>query len=143
MLAFLALDLLVFAAAAGLCAAQLPLPRRQGLARGTAALLLARPGRCVAGGVVLLAGVGGMILLFPVSVFWAVLFGFWLPGLAAMQLYFPALREQYGLTVRQIPRPATAPRPQTEREQRRARRANWWYYNWGIVAVLEIGRAHV
>lgn len=137
-LAFLALDLLVFAAAAGLCAAQLPLPRRQGLARGTAALLLARPGRCVAGGVVLLAGVGGMILLFPVSVFWAVLFGFWLPGLAAMQLYFPALREQYGLTVRQIPRPVPAPRPQTEREQRRARRANWWYYNWGIVAVLGV-----
>lgn len=56
-----------------------------------------------------MAGVGGMILLFPVSVFWAVLFGFWLPGLAAMQLYFPVLREQYGLTVQQIPRPTPAP----------------------------------
>lgn len=137
-LAFLALDLLVFAAAAGLCAAQLPLPRRQGILRGTAALLLAQPGRCVAGGVLLLAGAGGMILLFPVSVFWAVLFGFWLPGLAAMQLYFPALREQYGLAVQQIPRPAPAAQPQTERERRRARRANWWYYNWGVVAVLAV-----
>lgn len=66
------------------------------------------------------------------------LFGFWLPGLAAMQLYFPVLREQYGLTVQQIPRPAPAPQPQTEKEQKRARRANWWYYNWGIVAVLAV-----
>lgn len=106
--------------------------------RGAVGLLLAQPGRCVAGGVVLMAGVGGMILLFPVSVFWAVLFGFWLPGLAAMQLYFPVLREQYGLTVQQIPRPAPAPQPQTEKEQKRARRANWWYYNWGIVAVLAV-----
>ncbi len=105
-LVFLALDLLVFSVAAGLCAAQLPLRRSQGVLRGAVGLLLAQPGRCVAGGVVLMAGVGGMILLFPVSVFWAVLFGFWLPGLAAMQLYFPVLREQYGLTVQQIPRPA-------------------------------------
>lgn len=112
--------------------------RSQGLLRGAVGLLLAQPGRCVAGGVVLMAGVGGMILLFPVSVFWAVLFGFWLPGLAAMQLYFPVLREQYGLTVQQIPRPAPAPQPQTEKEQKRARRANWWYYNWGIVAVLAV-----
>lgn len=48
------------------------------------------------------------------------------------------LREQYGLTVQQIPRPAPAPQPQTEKEQKRARRANWWYYNWGIVAVLAV-----
>ena len=137
-LVFLALDLLVFSVAAGLCAAQLPLRRSQGVLRGAVGLLLAQPGRCVAGGVVLMAGVGGMILLFPVSVFWAVLFGFWLPGLAAMQLYFPVLREQYGLTVQQIPRPAPAPQPQTEKEQKRARRANWWYYNWGIVAVLVV-----
>ena len=60
-LVFLALDLLVFSVAAGLCAAQLPLRRSQGVLRGAVGLLLAQPGRCVAGGVVLMAGVLSLI----------------------------------------------------------------------------------
>lgn len=86
----------------------------------------------------MLAGIGGMILLFPVSVFWAVLFGFWLPGLAAMQTLFPVLRQEYGVPVRTIPRPAAPDKPLTVQEQKKKARANWWYYNWGIVAVAAL-----
>ena len=83
-LVFLALDLLVFSVAAGLCAAQLPLRRSQGLLRGAVGLLLAQPGRCCADGRggrydpavpgkrilggavrVLAAGSGGNAALFP------------------------------------------------------------------------------
>ena len=67
-----------------------------------------------------------MILLFPVSVFWAVLFGFWLPGLAAMQTLFPVLQQTYGIEVRSIPRPAAPEKPLTAQEQKK-----------------QIGRAHV
>lgn len=87
-----------------------------------------------------------MILLFPVSVFWAVLFGFWLPGLAAMQTLFPVLRQEYGVEVRSIPRPAAPDKPLTAQEQKKRSRANWWYYNWGIVAVAAmviVGVAYV
>ena len=81
-LVFLALDFLVLAVLATLCAAVLPLqaPAPDVLLRRTGRLLAAAPARCVLAGVLMLAGIGGMILLFPVSVFWAVLFGFWLPG---------------------------------------------------------------
>ena len=108
-LVFLALDFLVLAVLATLCAAVLP-------------------------------------LLFPVSVFWAVLFGFWLPGLAAMQTLFPVLRQEYGVEVRSIPRPAAPDKPLTAQEQKKRSRANWWYYNWGIVAVAAmviVGVAYV
>ena len=94
----------------------------------------------------MLAGIGGMILLFPVSVFWAVLFGFWLPGLAAMQTLFPVLRQEYGVEVRSIPRPAAPEKPLTAQEQKKRSRANWWYYNWGIVtvaAMVIVGVAYV
>ena len=97
-------------------------------------------------GVIMLAGIGGMILLFPVSIFWAVLFGFWLPGLAAMQTLFPVLRQEYGVEVRSIPRPTAPDKPLTTQEQKKRSRANWWYYNWGIVAVAAmviVGVAYV
>ena len=87
-----------------------------------------------------------MILLFPVSVFWAVLFGFWLPGLAAMQTLFPVLQQTYGIEVRSIPRPAAPEKLLTAQEQKKRSRANWWYYNWGIVAVAAmviVGVAYV
>ena len=90
--------------------------------------------------------IGGMILLFPVSVFWAVLFGFWLPGLAAMQTLFPVLQQTYGIEVRSIPRPAAPEKSLTAQEQKKRSRANWWYYNWGIVAVAAmviVGVAYV
>ena len=109
-------------------------------------LLAVAPARCVLAGVLMLAGIGGMILLFPVSVFWAVLFGFWLPGLAAMQTLFPVLRQEYGVEVRSIPRPAAPDKPLTAQEQKKRSRANWWYYNWGIVAVAAmviVGVAYV
>ena len=108
--------------------------------------ILVAPARCVLAGVLMLAGIGGMILLFPVSVFWAVLFGFWLPGLAAMQTLFPVLRQEYGVEVRSIPRPAAPDKPLTAQEQKKRSRANWWYYNWGIVAVAAmviVGVAYV
>ena len=139
-LVFLALDFLVLAVLATLCAAVLPLqlPAPGSLLRRAGRLLLTAPGRCVAAGVILLAGIGGMILLFPVSVFWAVLFGFWLPGLAAMQTLFPVLRQAYGVEVRSIPRPAAPEKPLTAQEQKKRSRANWWYYHWGIVAVAAV-----
>ena len=142
-LLFLALDFLVLAVGGTLCAAVLGTEPVETLSFGqlfrrAGKLLLAAPGRCVLAGVFLLAGIGGMILLFPVSVFWAVLFGFWLPGLAAMQTLFPALRAEYGLEVRAIPRPAPSAQPQTVQEQKRKDRANWWYYHWGIVAVAAV-----
>lgn len=142
-LIFLALDFLVLAVGGTLCAAALGLEPAKTLSLGhllrrAGKLLLSTPGRCVAAGVVMLAGIGGMILFFPVSVFWAVLFGFWLPGLAAMQLLFPVLRREYGVEVRTIPRPAAADKPLTAQEQKKRSRANWWYYHWGIVAVAAV-----
>ena len=142
-LVFLALDFLVLAVGGTLCAAALVLEEPENLSlsallRRAGKLLLAMPGRCVSAGVFMLAGIGGMILLFPVSVFWAVLFGFWLPGLAAMQTLFPALRAAYGVEVHSIPRAAAPEAPLTEQEQKKRSRANWWYYHWGIVAVAAV-----
>ena len=142
-LVFLALDFLVLAVGGTLCAAALGLEPVEALSLGrllrrAGTLLLTAPGRCVAAGIVMLAGIGGMILLFPVSVFWAVLFGFWLPGLAAMQTLFPVLRRAYGVEVRAIPRPAASDKPLTAQEQKKRSRANWWYYHWGIVAVAAV-----
>ena len=147
-LVFLALDFLVLAVFGTLCAAALPLQPRtpDRLLHRAGRLLLTVPGRCTAAGVIMLAGIGGMILLFPVSVFWAVLFGFWLPGLAAMQTLLPALQQAYGVQVRTIPRPAVPEKPLTAQEQKKRSRANWWYYNWGIVAVaamVVVGVAYV
>ena len=150
-LVFLALDFLVLAVGGTLCMAALPLEGSghlsfPALLRRAGRLLLSAPGRCVLAGVIMLAGIGGMILLFPVSVFWAVLFGFWLPGLATMQTLFPVLRQEYGVQVRTIPRPAAPEKPLTAQEQKKRSRANWWYYNWGIVAVAAmviVGVAYV
>ena len=150
-LIFLALDFLVLAVGGTLCAAALGLEPAETLSLSSllhrvGKLLLTAPGRCVVAGVIMLAGIGGMILLFPVSVFWAVLFGFWLPGLAAMQTLFPVLRQAYGVQVRTIPRPAAPEKPLTAQEQKKRSRANWWYYNWGIVAVAAmvlVGVAYV
>ncbi len=142
-LVFLALDFLVLAVGGTLCAAALPLEAPENLSLGTllrraGKLLLTAPGRCIAAAVLMLAGIGGMILLFPVSVFWAVLFGFWLPGLAAMQTLFPVLQAEYELEVHAIPRPAEPDKSLTEQEQKKRSRANWWYYHWGIVAVAAV-----
>ena len=147
-LVFLALDFLVLAVLGTLCAAVLPLqlPAPDSLLRRAGRLLAAAPARCILAGVLMLAGIGGMILLFPVSIFWAVLFGFWLPGLAAMQTLFPVLRQEYGVEVRSIPRPTAPDKPLTAQEQKKRSRANWWYYNWGIVAVAAmviVGVAYV
>ena len=142
-LVFLALDFLVLAVGGTLCAASLGLEPVEtlslgGLLRRAGKLLLTTPGRCVVAGVVMMAGIGGMVLLFPVSVFWAVLFGFWLPGLAAMQILFPVLRQEYGVKVRTIPQPAEPSKPLTAQEQKKRSRTNWWYYHWGIVAVVAV-----
>ena len=145
---FLALDFLVLAvlrhSVRRCAAAAVPVP--DNLLRRAGRLLAAAPARCVLAGVLMLAGIGGMILLFPVSVFWAVLFGFWLPGLAAMQTLFPVLQQTYGIEVRSIPRPAAPEKSLTAQEQKKRSRANWWYYNWGIVAVAAmviVGVAYV
>ena len=135
-LVFLVLDFLVLAVGFTLCMAALPLEAPAdasvpALLRRAGKLLLAAPGRCIAAGVILLVGIGGMILLFPVSVFWAVLFGFWLPGLAAMQTLFPALRSEYDVELHSIPRPAAPEQPLSAQEQKKRSRANWWYYPLG------------
>lgn len=142
-LLFLALDLLVFALVFTLSAAALPLEDATTLSLGrllrrSFSLALEAPGRCMAASLVMLAGIGGIILLFPVSVFWAVLFGFWLPMLAAMQTLFPVLRACYGVEVRVIQRPSQTERSLTEREQKQRAHANWWYYHWGIVAAAAV-----
>lgn len=147
-LVFLALDFLVLAVFSTLCVAVLSLQSRipDSLLRRAGRLLLNTPIRCVAAGIVMLAGIGGMLLLFPVSVFWAVLFGFWLPGLAAMQTLFPVLRQEYGVQVRTIPHPAAPDKPLTAQNQKKRSCVNWWYYNWGIVAVAAmviVGAAYV
>lgn len=142
-LLFLALDLLVFALVFTVGMAALALEDASALTLGgalrkSALLVLQAPGRCVAASLILLAGIGDIILLFPVSVFWAVLFGFWLPVLAAMQTLFPVLREGYGVKVHAIPRPAVSDAPLSEKEQKKRSRANWWYYHWGIVAAAAV-----
>ena len=123
-LVFLALDFLVLAVLGTLCAAVLPLqlPASDSLLRRAGRLLAAAPARCVWAGVLMLAGIGGMILLFPV------------------------LRQEYGVEVRSIPRPTAPDKPLTTQEQKKRSRANWWYYNWGIVAVAAmviVGVAYV
>ena len=48
--------------------------------------------------------------------------------------------------MRTIPRPAAPDKPLTAQEQKKRSRANWWYYNWGIVAVAAmvfVGVAYV
>lgn len=142
-LVFLAFDFLIFALIGTVCGAALPLEPVESLSLGGvlrrgAALAIAAPGRCMAAAVILLIGFGGIILLFPVSVFWAVLFGFWLPVLAAMQTLFPVLRRNYGVKVKAIPKPEAPKRPLTEKERKKRDRANWWYYNWGTVAVAAV-----
>ena len=67
--------------------------------RGAGHMLLLSPGRSIAGSLVILAGVAVLIVFFPVSTFWAMLFGFWLPVLVAMQIFFPVLRRLYELDV--------------------------------------------
>ena len=98
-LVFLALDFLVLAVLATLCAAVLPLqlPAPDSLLRRAGRLLAVAPARCVLAGVLMLAGIGGMILLFPVSVFWAVLFGFWLPVTVAGMILYPGLDKVFKL----------------------------------------------
>lgn len=144
-LVFLALDFLVLAVFSTLCAAVLPLQARTACCAARARLLLntdpLRGGRYRDAG-----RHRRHALLFPVSVFWAVLFGFWLPGLAAMQTLFPVLRQEYGVQVRTIPHPAAPDKILTAQEQKRRSRVNWWYYNWGIVvvaAMVIVGAAYV
>ncbi len=140
---FLAFDLFVVAVFGGLCAAQIPvLPKEDctpsALLGGCVRLLLASPGRALAGSAVVLVGGAILFMFFPVSVFWAVLFGFWLPGLIAMQIWFPLLREEYGLTVarRAVVQPEAEP---SDPKQAKAKaRANWWYYHWGMVLVAAV-----
>ena len=96
-------------------------------------MLLLSPGRSLAGSGAILAGVAVLILFFPVSTFWAILFGFWLPVLVAMQIFFPgaapALRAGGG-----SPEPGPSPTPPSPKSRSgAARRANWWHYHWGLV----------
>lgn len=152
-LVFLLFDLLVLAVVGSLMTAALAAAPAGGCSLGrllhtALRLLLASPGRAVAGGAVVFAGAAVLIRFFPLSTFWAILFGFWLPVLAAMQIFFPMLRETCGLTAEyRAPAFAGEPeRPLTERQQKARSRANWWYYNWGLVmlaAVLVIAVVYV
>ena len=111
--------------------------------RGAGHMLLLSPGRSIAGSLVIMAGVAVLIVFFPVSTFWAMLFGFWLPVLVAMQIFFPVLRRLYELDVEA---PETPPEPDaalTEKQKRAARRANWWHYHWGLVVAAVVLAASV
>ena len=80
-----------------------------------------------------------LIVFFPVSTFWAMLFGFWLPVLVAMQIFFPgaapALRAGTWKPPKHPPEPDAA---LTEKQKRAARRANWWHYHWGLVVAAVV-----
>lgn len=147
-LAFLGFDMLVLAVGGSLAVAVLAaIPAGQAklgpVFRGAGHMLLLSPGRSIAGSLVIMAGVAVLIVFFPVSTFWAMLFGFWLPVLVAMQIFFPVLRRLYELDVEA---PETPPEPDaalTEKQKRAARRANWWHYHWGLVVAAVVLAASV
>ena len=139
-LAFLGFDMLVLAVGGSLAVAVLAaIPAGQAklgpVFRGAGHMLLLSPGRSIVGSLVIMAGVAVLIVFFPVSTFWAMLLGFWLPVLVAMQIFFPVLREIYGLEVEAFGPVADAEEEQTltEKQKKSRARANWWYYNWGVV----------
>ena len=80
---------------------------------------------------------GLAILAFLALDFLVLAVGFTL-CMAALQTLFPALRSEYGVEVRSIPRPAAPEQPLSAQEQKKRSRANWWYYHWGIVAVAAV-----
>ena len=138
-LVFLGFDLLVLAVAGSLTLAALTaltdgdVSFRAAL-RGAGQMLLLAPARSLGGSAVIFAGAAVLILFFPISTFWAMLFGFWLPSLAAFQVFFPVLRQLYGLRVERAAADAGPEAPRTEKQRRAAARANWWHYHWGLVA---------
>lgn len=134
-LAFFAVDALLFAAAVCLLWAVLPLDSGA-LGSGMRDVLLQAPLRCLGAALVTLAGLVAAIALFPASVFWCILAGFWLPALWAGLLLYPALERQYSIPrcAPRTPFDSQSGRPLTAAEQKRRRAANWWYYHWGMVA---------
>lgn len=134
-LVFFGMDALVLAAAGCLLWAVLPLDRHAPGA-GMLRVLLQNPGRCLDATLVTLAGLVVVPALFPVSIFWCVLAGFWLPALTAGLLLYPMLEQQYSIPrcAPRTPFDTQGGRPLTAAEQKRRRAANWWYYHWGMVA---------
>lgn len=109
-----------------------------GLLRAAGRMLLVSPGRALGGSAVIFGGTAILILLFPISTFWALLFGFWLPVLIAMQIFFPLLRDLYSLDVEQSG-PVSDPEEElTDKQKKSKARANWWYYNWGVVVAAAV-----
>ena len=139
-LVFLGFDMVVLAVVgsltmAALAAAPAGEDSLGSLLRTAGHSFLFAPGRSLGGSAVIFAGVAVLIFFFPLSTFWAMLFGFWLPVLVAMQIFFPVLREIYGLEVEAFGPVADAEEEQTltEKQKKSRARANWWYYNWGVV----------
>ena len=124
-LVFLGFDLLVLAGAGSLpLAALTALPDGdvsfRAALRGAGQMLLLAPARSLGGSAVIFAGAAVLILFFPISTFWAMLFGFWLPALVAMQIFFPVLRQLYRIEVERPAAPAEEDgRPLTAKEKRR------------------------
>ena len=146
-LVFLALDFLVLAVLATLCAAVLPLqvPAPDVLLR-RAGRLLAAPRRAASWQAFSCWRASADDLAVPGQHLLGGAVRFLAAGLAAMQTLFPVLRQEYGVEVRSIPRPTAPDNPLTTQEQKKRSRANWWYYNWGIVAVAAmviVGVAYV
>ena len=139
-LVFLGFDMVVLAVVgsltmAALAAAPAGEDSLGSLLRTAGHSFLFAPGRSLGGSAVIFAGVAVLIFFFPLSTFWAMLFGFWLPVLVAMQIFFPVLREIYGLEMEAFGPVADAEEEQTltEKQKKSRARANWWYYNWGVV----------
>lgn len=147
---FLLMDFFLFALAATLSFACLPANAADASERAGAfrlrrlpaemlQLLQIAPARCLAAALLMLLAVGAMIQLFPVSIFWTILFGFWLPALIAMQILFPAIRNVTGCRRYTVPADAgstaaTAAAAMTKQQ----RFSNWWYYHWGLVTVAVV-----
>ena len=144
-LVFLGFDMLVLAVAGSLTVAALTAaPAGEtslgSLLRTAGHMMLYAPGRALGGSAVIFAGVAVLILFFPISTLWAMLFGFWLPVLVAMQIFFPVLREIYDLDVEHAPSADDEEEGplMTEKQKKARARANWWYYNWGLVAAAAV-----
>lgn len=138
-LALFGVDALVLALAGCLLWAVLPL-EAGGVGGGMLQVLLRGPVRCLGAALVVLADFAAIAALFPASIFWCVLAGFWLPALWAGLLVYPMLERQYAIprAARRTPFDAQDGRPLTAAQQKKRRAANWWYYHWGMVAAVAL-----
>lgn len=106
-----------------------PERERPGL-RPLAGMLAAAPGRVCAAALAALAWCALGVALFPVSVPFSVVLGFWPPALTTAQLLLPALEGAFDLS-QWAPDPAPSPAASV-----RNRGEIWWRRRWPAVLIL-------